>query len=311
VGLLARGQAFEAFCQFARLGAVKEVKEPEAMLAAAASDYVKTIRAGQSCLAISPVWSEIHSFTDHVRGQLQQAGLVAQEERTLQTVFPLKWTREERRRLANYRPGDALTFHRDSDVFVKHETVTVVRRVPRGLVVRTAEATELVFDPRCTGGFEVGVAKDISVAIGDRLFVRSNVKAQGLRNGDLVEVTGFGPDGAIALKDGRSLPAWFRQFTHGYATTSHAAQGKTIDRGIVIMADAGLDAGNLKQAYVSNSRFRLSQAIYTTDRRAARAAMMRPEERKLASEMDPIMPAVAPSSFREQLGAQPSAKMAV
>jgi ATP-dependent exoDNAse (exonuclease V) alpha subunit len=89
----------------------------------------------------------------------------------------------------------------------------------------------------------------------------------------------------MILKDGRSVPEWFREFSHGYAATSHASQGKTVDRGILLMADAGITGGNLKQAYVSNSRFRESQMIYTSDREAARDAMMRPADRKLALEM--------------------------
>jgi hypothetical protein len=51
------------------------------------------------------------------------------------------------------------------------------------------------------------------------------------------------------------------------------------------MADAGIQAGNLKQAYVSNSRFRESQMIFTSSKWAAREAMMRPADRKLALEM--------------------------
>jgi len=82
------------------------------------------------------------------------------------------------------------------------------------------------------------------------------------------------------------MPAWFRQFSHGYATTSHAAQGKTVDRGILIMADAGIAAANEKQAYVSNSRFREDQVIYTTDLQAAREMMSRSGERKLVVEME-------------------------
>ena len=77
----------------------------------------------------------------------------------------------------------------------------------------------------------------------------------------------------------------FRSFSHGYAATSHASQGKTVDRGILLMADAGITGGNLKQAYVSNSRFRESQMIFTSDKEAARDAMMRPADRKLALEM--------------------------
>jgi ATP-dependent exoDNAse (exonuclease V) alpha subunit len=146
------------------------------------------------------------------------------------------------------------------------------------------------------------------IAVGDRLMLRGNLKPAGLRNGDFVEVAGFREDGGIALKDGRSLPSWFRQFAHGYATTSHASQGKTVDRGILLMAEEGIQAGNLKQAYVSNSRFRESQMIYTSSKWAAREAMMRPADRKLALEMskpnEPDLLSSRPSS-RERVGYRP------
>ncbi len=64
------------------------------------------------------------------------------------------------------------------------------------------------------------------------------------------------------------------------------------------MADAGIAAGNLKQAYVSNSRFRESQMIYTSDRAAARDAMMRTADRKLAMEMVGMAPTENPSPRR-------------
>jgi hypothetical protein len=64
------------------------------------------------------------------------------------------------------------------------------------------------------------------------------------------------------------------------------------------MADAGIAAGNLKQAYVSNSRFRESQIIYTSDREAARDAMMRTADRKLAMEMVGAAPAESQSPRR-------------
>jgi len=308
VAMLARGDAFGAFNQLNRLGAVREVAVADGLWQAAAADYVKTVRAGKSCLAISPVWAEIHEFTAAVREQLKLAGLLAREERTITTFNPLKWTQEERRRVQNYQADDVLTFHHAYGIFRKFDTVAVVRREDRRLVVRDADGNERRLDPRIASGFEVGLAKEIPVAAGDRLLLRANLKAAGLRNGDLVEVAGFGEDGGIALKDGRSLPAWFRQFSHGYATTSHASQGKTVDRGILLMADDGIRAGNLKQAYVSNSRFRESQMIYTSARWAAREAMMRPADRMLALEM--ARPAVpddeAPrASLRSRLRFQP------
>ena len=210
------------------------------------------------------------------------AGQLAAEDRIYTTVDPLKWTQEERRRVRNYQPGDVLSFHRATGPFSKHDAVTVERRENATLVVREAGGHEHRIDPRHMTGFSVGLAQSTPVAVGDRLLLRGNLKSAGLRNGDLVTVADFAPDGGMRLKDGRTLPAWFREFSHGYATTSHSSQGKTVDRGILIMADEGIAGGNLKQAYVSNSRFRESQMIYTSDRAAARDAMMRTADRKLA-----------------------------
>ncbi|MBX3738897.1 MAG: relaxase domain-containing protein [Candidatus Didemnitutus sp.] len=299
VGMLARGDARGAFAAFERLGAVKAMRSAPALFNAAANEYLRTIQSGETCLAISPVWSEIHSFTQCIRHRLQAAGLIGADERRVNSILPLKWTREQRRRVGNYRPGDVLTFHRNCGDFTRQESVRVVGVEGDKLIVQTAENTRQRFDPGRWSSFEVGTEKEIPLAKGDRLLLRANVAAHDLRNGDLVEIEAFERDGIIALRDGRKLPAWFRQFTHGYATTSHAAQGKTVDRGIVLLAEAGLAAANLKQAYVSNSRFRLSQRIFTTDRRAARAALARPDDRKLASELHE--PAPPPLSLRERL----------
>ncbi len=311
VAMLARRNARGAFQAFERLGAVRELPDDDRLWQAAAEDYVRTVRSGRSCLAISPVWSEIHCFTRAVREQLKRAQLVASKERTVTTIQSLQWTAEERRRIQNYQPGDVLTFHRPSRGFRQHESVVAVRREDNRLVVRDPAGRERALDPRTTGGFDVGLARNIEIAVGDRLLIRSNHRSTGLKNGDLVEIAAIGHDGAIACQGGMVLPASFRDFTHGYATTSHAAQGKTVDRGILLMAAEGIAAGNLKQAYVSNSRFRESQVIYTSDKGGAIEAMQRPADRKLAMEMvsdQPPQPEGPPRpSLRERFGLRPKA----
>jgi ATP-dependent exoDNAse (exonuclease V) alpha subunit len=132
--------------------------------------------------------------------------------------------------------------------------------------------------------FDVGLPRVISVAPGEKLLVRSNFLPGKLKNGDFVTVDLVKDDGELVLRDGRTIPSHFRQFTHGYATTSHAAQGKTVDHGILVLGDKGYQAANLKQAYVSNSRFRLSQTIFTTNKERAHNAMARESERPLAIE---------------------------
>lgn len=285
VARLARGDAYGAFQQFDRLGAVREIVHESALMAAAADDYVRSVRTGNSCLVISPVWAEIRAFTGAVRAHLRQAGLLTGADQAVATVEPFKWTLEERRRIQNYRVGDVLTFHRHYGRFRKFDSVTVTRVEDGMVIVQDAEGAERRIEPQRANGFTVGTATEIPVTTGDRLLIRANAKPIGVRNGDLVNVARLEGDGTILLKDGRSLPPWFREFTHGYATTSHASQGKTVDRGILLMAGEGIAAGNLKQAYVSNSRFRESQTIYTTDKAAAREAMMRASDRKLVLEM--------------------------
>lgn len=287
VTLLARGRSGAAFDAFSDLGMVRESKSESGMFEEAARDYVATIQAGKTCLVVSPVWSEIDAFSSVVRQQLKAAGHLARDERTVRTVHSFKWTREEHRRIESYQPGDVLTYHRAQHCFAEHETVTVRHRDGEHLVVRRADGSEHTFDPRLVSGFDAGLAKEIQVAVGDRLLLRANLKLEKLKNGDVVTIEGFAENGSILLSSGARLPGYFREFTHGYATTSHASQGKTVDRGILLMGEHGIVAGNLKQAYVSLSRFRESQAIYTTDAEEARHAFARSGDRKLASEMAP------------------------
>jgi nucleoside-triphosphatase THEP1 len=296
VAQMAKGDAFAAFNHFARLGAVKEISDENALLRLAANDYVARAQRKESCLAISPVWSEIHAFTDEVRRQLRSSGLLHDGDRRVSTIFSLQWTKAQMRDLRNYQPGQVLVFHRSSGAYAKGERLTVVGRDDQTLTVQFEDGGRVWFSPRHASGFDVGIVRDVDVAPGDRLLIRANEKSAHLRNGDLVEVVSFTDKGGILLRDGRVIPPAFREFSHGYATTSHAAQGKTVDHGILLMGEAGIAAANLKQAYVSNSRFRESQTIYTTDRREARAAMMTPGDRKLAREMSPGIeqaPAVA------------------
>jgi hypothetical protein len=308
VSLLARGDAFGAFGRFLRLGAVREIKNPQALFRTAADDYVNAIQTGKTCLAISPVWSEIHAFTAEVRARLKAAKLIEAKDRSVQVVYSLGWTREQMRRADHYQPGDVLTFHRAAGPFASGEICPVVRREQQALVVRTGNGSEHLLDPRKAGGFDVGLARELPVTVGDRLLIRANCKPAKLKNGDVVEAKGFTDDGGIALADGRTIPAGFRQFSHGYATTSHASQGKTVARGILLMAEAGLQAANLKQAYVSNSRFQESQTIYTTDKRTAREAMMRPADRRLASDVFSAA-ATAAASFRQMFLHKPAVAM--
>src|SRR6202030_2957761 len=70
------------------------------------------------------------------------------------------------------------------------------------------------------------------------------------------------------LEDGRTLPANYHDYTHGYAVTAHRSQGKTVDT-VIISADA------MKKElfYVAASRGRSEIAVVTSDREQLRESV--------------------------------------
>jgi hypothetical protein len=285
VSLLADKKAYQAFEAFARLGGVKEIPDSKMLMQMAVADYVKTIGQKKSCLVISPVWADIHRFTAQLRPELKTAGILAETERLVPTYQSYQWTEATRQDARRYKKGDVLAFHKESGGFRKGEYVVFEEQQGEKIVVHDEEGHRFAFNPSEVAGFDVGLSRSLPVSTGERLLIRANLKEHHLFNGNIVEVSQVEEDGSIILKDERILPPQFRQFSHGYATTSHAAQGKTVNRGIVLMASEGIQAANLKQAYVSHSRFEESHVTYTTDRRAAMNAMATPADRDLAVEV--------------------------
>ena len=94
----------------------------------------------------------------------------------------------------------------------------------------------------------------MKVAAGDKLLLQANWQKKFV-NGELVEVKAIQGD-SVLLADGRVIPADYRTFTHGYAVTSHAAQGKTVDEVLLVASSRSLPAINQEQFYVSISRGR-------------------------------------------------------
>jgi ATP-dependent exoDNAse (exonuclease V) alpha subunit len=83
------------------------------------------------------------------------------------------------------------------------------------------------------------------------------------------------------LTDGRVLGENFRQFVHGYAVTSYASQGKSVD--YVLFSDSTVKAAtNNQQWYVTISRGKKGIHIFTGDKEQLRENIMRSGDRPLA-----------------------------
>jgi hypothetical protein len=91
-------------------------------------------------------------------------------------------------------------------------------------------------------------------------------------------------DGRIALTDGRILAKNYRQFVRGFAITSYASQGKTVDH--VLFSDSAVKAAtNQQQWYVTISRGRKGITIFTSDKVQLRENILRSGDRPLALDL--------------------------
>jgi Ti-type conjugative transfer relaxase TraA len=127
-------------------------------------------------------------------------------------------------------------------------------------------------------------------AHGDRVLFTKNCYRLGVRNGSTgtVERTGVGPGGVvlhIALDKGRRLAVALDQYSnleHGYAVTTHKAQGMTVERSHVLL---GGNMQNRESSYVQISRAKDSTQIYLDAAvidRLATSVEATPSERMLA-----------------------------
>jgi len=288
VELAAQKRTVEAFAQLERIGAVKEVLADghHDLHDSAAKSYLKALAENKSALLVAPTWNEIEAVTEKIRTALKTSGRLAGEEKEFQVFDSLSWTEAQKRDARQYRPGMAIHFHRTTHGFDKDETVSVVAVENDSLKVQHRDGAEKIFPLGAGIACDVGERRKIKIAAGDKLLLQANTVGKRFINGELVEVRAIQGD-SVVLADGRVIPQNYRTFTHGYAVTSHAAQGKTVDEVMLVASSRSLPAINQEQFYVSISRGRERCQIFTDDSDLLRLHVTRSSARLAAVEAMP------------------------
>ncbi len=303
---LAAGQFTSALKKLDAMGAVVEIADPVARRTRMVELWHATIRGkttvGQSvvqaqpqtALMIAPTWHEIDALNACARAMLRKTGEISGTDQTFVALRNRDLTRAQQREARHYRPGDVLVAHTATKHFQKNDELRVVRRDGRRLIVARGQE-EFSVSPRQSGrAWVVCEERPLAVAAGDRIRLREvgqtmavDGKRQRLANGTTVVVQSVNADGRLVLTDGSTLQG--RQAVLGYATTSHAAQGLTVDH--VFIAGAASQEG----LYVSATRGRLGIRIFVPDREEfLTGAGLRREARMSALEFaqlrDPLLP---------------------
>jgi ATP-dependent exoDNAse (exonuclease V) alpha subunit len=124
------------------------------------------------------------------------------------------------------------------------------------------------YDPRRLRGVAVYEKAERSFATGDRVQLTAPDPSAGLANRELGKIERIGASGEMTIRtdSGRTatLAGDQKHVDHGYAVTSHSAQGATADR-VIVHAESSQSAALVNQrfAYVAGSRMREGLDVYT------------------------------------------------
>ncbi len=290
----ADGKVVESYDRLEKLGCVHELPD-EPRRIAIADEYLAAMARGESPLVVAQTWNEVHATNDAIRAALHSAGKLEAGTK-LRAYQPVDRSEAEKRDARFYEEGQSVFFLKDYGRYARGDLCEIEEANKHGVTL-VKEGRRSTVSYRYADRFAVVKATELEIAPGDRLQLKANgrsVEGKRLHNGELVTVAQVEPTGALVVKDdrgaARTLAPSQRLFVHGYAVTSYASQGKTVDT--VIVADSGtLAATSSQQWYVSISRGRRRVVVLTPNKIKLRANIEHSAERELVMELQRMVDA--------------------
>jgi len=291
VAAAARGDLTKAFDTLHNAGHIQQAADIEGVHQQIAADYVQSATRGDSCIVVAPTHVEGSMVSQSIRSALKAKGVLQGQEMTLSAIRPQHWTQTQKQDTAQYEVGMILSFHQKSGRFRAGDQVRVSRvdakqgQIWVSRLHGAVSPTALSLDK--TTAFSVHRLYSLALAVGDQIRITQNCTAIGgerLYNGAGYTVTAL-DNKTLRLSNGATLPTEAVPIVYGYSTTSHAAQGKTVDRVLIAQTALSLPASSAEQFYVSISRGREAVKVYTDNTDALKAAIAERNTRMSATEM--------------------------
>jgi len=273
VEMLAKGQTAAAINSLNTRGKVNEIADPEERTRVIAQTYVAN---AARTVIISPDNKSRQDLNAAVRHQLRAHGLLGTEGHKFSVLVPRQdMTGAERGWARRYDIDDVVRFSRGSKLHkiraATYAKVIAVNSNKNLLTIRAANGSQVTYDPKRLSGVTVYQAVEREFSTRDRVQFTAPQKRLGVANRELGSIEKITPGGNISLRleDGRQVEfnaAIHPHFDHGYAVTSHSAQGLTADK-VLINIDTGMhpELLNSRFAYVAVSRATEDAQIYTND----------------------------------------------
>jgi ATP-dependent exoDNAse (exonuclease V) alpha subunit len=184
-------------------------------------------------------------------------------------------TGAERSWASHYEIQDVVRYSRGSKAIgieaAAYASVVAINPTTNQLTVERANGELATYDPRRLAGVSVYREIDREFSVGDRIQFTAPDKSLGVANRDMAVVEAIRPDGRISTRLDNHRQIEFdaskhRHLDHGYAVTSHSAQGLTSER-VLVHADTSVhpELLNSRFAYVSISRASHDATLFTDD----------------------------------------------
>jgi len=277
--LLSEGEIDLAFDELNKLGWIIEIPNDRRNDVISAS-YVSAVsekkRNGgcKSVLVVAPTHAEGNNVTAVIRAALKRQGKL-KNEHIVTSWISARLTEAEKTDPTVYVPGDMVQFQQNAKGYTKGTRI----------VIQDGVVPPLEWAKR----FELYRSQQIALASGDRIRITAGGKTKDgnhrLSTGALFTVEGFTKNGDIVVDHGWVIDKEFGHFTHGYTVTSHASQGKTVDKVIVAISSQSFAAADQRTAYVAVTRGKEQALVFTDDRQELLRAISRADRAISATEL--------------------------
>ncbi|WP_162084323.1 MobF family relaxase [Sulfuriferula nivalis] len=214
------------------------------------------------------------SINNEIRDNLKAAGEI-KDSRAVLVLESKSMTTAEANRAANYAPGDIVKFSKDyKNLGMKRGgTLTVLKTDHRANTVTamTTDGRTITYQPDRQKA-QAYTPKTREFGVGDKIKFMENNRDFDLKNGQGATIERInGASLTVSLDNGRTKTIDMQKYQHldhGYASTSQAAQGQTVNRTWI---HHNTEAGKhgQREAYVNATRARMSTKLYTQDKAKA------------------------------------------
>ncbi len=280
-----------------------------------ADEYLQQTEVGRHVLVVSPANAERIAINEQIRSLRVERGEVQPDDRQHQIQINKDLTEAQRRHAGNYDAGDILKFREGNKELRLRKgaeaTVDEIDYEHGTLILRTSHGrrVQLIVNdltPELAETVEVYRPEQRILAVGDKIQFRKPHHRHQIANNDFAVITAIDSRGRFSVRpeDGKSIRLAGAEMAHidlGYAVTSHASQGATVDS-VIANINTTRDEllVNQRQAYVSVSRGQFDVKIYTNNARELGRAISRDPQKEMAIEMTPNIKQQPTSSTSEK-----------